>query len=697
MKASWIRWSATMLGILGAGAAHAQQVVIARASLDWLRSDVVGFVATNFADRILTGPMLEQARQRTLEQQITVLCGSVSPAYLNALAVLNGKSLPLKDRLGSNADGIRFPACLKLSLLNGKTASKQSSAPAALDTAAMQAISNHDTRMRLEVAAPISLNGAVKTVRAVVAEPVVLEPLPGVSAAVAAAQLNEVVAAFSPSTPAPAAAVPRATGHIVTAVADPTHSAQFPACPATGTHIDEKLIRSAYDWSLARRGLAKPNGSASIYVVDNGFFGTDRSGTYRPAFPVTLFSKWSQSGSVVGPLTNMPNVSYLPNNYSNEPYQSAPIRFTPTDDQAHGTHVAGLTLGGPAFQPDRDQLFLADPANPSIELSIINLGNGDRDLPPASETIILGLIGGSIEPHDVPIVNLSVEYQGGDARNTFEKLFDSLPQALFVVAAGNDSQPVDLVGAYPAAVAGRMNAIKVAAHDIAQPSNLAWFTNSGPGLVDIAAPGCGVVSWKNATDELALSGTSQATPLVVFAASLLTTLDRSLGPQQIKARLMASGQLLGGGEIRWNVASGSRLDIPAALLVYDDVVQRRIADASQPEGFRIETQVGEITDSFALRCETDPLDGADRPISNLWAIKRQGSDAFLITGRNAGAMQRCNLRSNAPNGSSMKPSVRFRQTGIVTDDAVIPIPPKPDAPPWIELESILSIIFHGAG
>jgi hypothetical protein len=692
------RWSlAVALALLGAGTASAEQVVLARASLDWLRSDVISFVASNFADRTLSGPGLDQARHRTLEQQITILCGSVTPAYFTALKALNKKSLPLEAPLGSNADGLRFPACLKLSLLSGKTAPTQSLAPAALDTSAVQTIANHDSRRQLAAVAPSSLNAPAGTVRAVVTTPVVLQPLGGVSAQDAAAQLNQIVAAASPSSAPPAEAVPSATGHIVTAISDPTLAQQFPTCPATGTRINEQLIRSAYEWSLARRKHKAPVGKASIYVVDNGFFGTTPAGVYKPSFPAALFSKWASSGTLVGPPSVYPTLAYQPSNYGNAPFQTATSSLVLTDDQAHGTHVAGLTLGGPVFVPDRDHLFLADTANPLIDMTIVNLGNGERDLTPGSETIILGLIKPAVRPRELPIVNLSVEYQGGDSRSIFETLIDALPQALFVVAAGNDHSGVDVVDAYPAAVSNRLNVIKVAAHDAAEPSNLAWFSNYDPVLVDLAAPGCGVISWKNATEEIALSGTSQATPLVVFAASLLTTLDSSLGPLQTRNRLMASGQLLASSTYRWNVASGSRLDIPAALLLYDDVVRVRVPDTTRPDGFRIETRIGQITNSFALRCDTDALDTIERPVSNLWAIKREGSDAYLIAGRNTGIMRRCPLRSEAPAGSTMSPSVRFVQTALVSGDKIVALPSPAAKASWISLDQIQSIVFQGAG
>jgi subtilisin family serine protease len=677
-------------------AAQAQQVVLARASISWLHGDVVHFVATNFADRTLSGVMLDQARTRTLRQEITNLCGSVAPAYLDAFDMLNGKSLPLEEVLGANADGLHFPACLNVSLLRGKAVPKQAVRPDLLDAYSLQTTLTKDARRQVEASLPASLNGPTNSVRAVIATPVVLRPLPGNSAANAAQQLNAAIAAASAAPSDAAAAVAPATGHIVSEVSDPTRSSIYPACPKSGTLVDAKLIRSALDWSMKRKGLVRLRGSASIYVVDNGFFGTDPTGEFGAAFPSFLFSKWSQTGTLVGPETQDVGLKYLPSNYGNAAFQPLPTGFAVTVDEAHGTHVAGLTLGGPAFIGDRDQLLLADHASPSIDMTIVNLGDGQAEFAPDSQDLILGLIKSAQSPHELSIVNMSVAYQGGNTRSAFETLFDTLGTTLFVVAAGNDSSAVDTVHEFPASLRDRANVIKVAAHDNSDPSHLAWFSNFGTGLVDVAAPGCGVASWKDATDQLSLSGTSQATPIVTFAAALLASLDRSLGAPQIKSRIMASGRLLG-DDYRWSITSGSRLDIVAALLLYDDVVRVRVSDPAIEGGYRIETRVGQVTNSFALRCGTDPLTGPERAANSLWAFKREGADAELITGRDGGSMIRCNARQDAPTGSTKKPSIEFRQTGVIANDAVIPVPVQAGPAPWLELDTVQSVIFSGAG
>jgi subtilisin family serine protease len=66
--------------------------------------------------------------------------------------------------------------------------------------------------------------------------------------------------------------------------------------------------------------------------------------------------------------------------------------------------------------------------------------------------------------------------------------------ALFICAAGNNSQDTDVHPYFPAAF-GEDNIISVAASDAMD--RLAWFSNFGSASVDVAAPGNGIFSLKN--------------------------------------------------------------------------------------------------------------------------------------------------------------------------------------------------------
>jgi hypothetical protein len=176
------------------------------------------------------------------------------------------------------------------------------------------------------------------------------------------------------------------------------------------------------------------------------------------------------------------------------------------------------------------------------------------------------------------IVNLSVE---NDNLAGLENVLQN-NQLLVVAAAGNDGLNVDENPRYPAAAAMRDRLITVAAHDAT--GKLASFSNWGKNLVDLAAPGCQIDSTLPGGKRGALSGTSQAAPLVSFTAALLYS--EGLTYKQIKDRILLTTQAdhvnLGvcDGPSGHCVSTEGRLDITRALEVYQDVVVLQKADGS---------------------------------------------------------------------------------------------------------------------
>ena len=118
-----------------------------------------------------------------------------------------------------------------------------------------------------------------------------------------------------------------------------------------------------------------------------------------------------------------------------------------------------------------------------------------------------------------------------DGRQTLAKA----PDTLFVIAAGNDGTNNDMEEFFPANVKTD-NAITVAATN--EDRSLASFSNYGKNTVDIAAPGVNIRSTVPGNDYLSVSGTSQATPFVTRAASMVKDANPSLLPVQIKRILM---------------------------------------------------------------------------------------------------------------------------------------------------------------
>lgn len=107
----------------------------------------------------------------------------------------------------------------------------------------------------------------------------------------------------------------------------------------------------------------------------------------------------------------------------------------------------------------------------------------------------------------------------------------------FVMAAGNDGTDNDDLPTFPANVK-RRNAITVAAtHGL---TKLASFSNFGPTMVELAAPGVGIRAAIPGNEYLRVSGTSQAAPFVtnLIARMLETKSDLTFG--EVKAILMAT-------------------------------------------------------------------------------------------------------------------------------------------------------------
>ncbi|MBF0297956.1 MAG: S8 family serine peptidase [Oligoflexia bacterium] len=116
-------------------------------------------------------------------------------------------------------------------------------------------------------------------------------------------------------------------------------------------------------------------------------------------------------------------------------------------------------------------------------------------------------------------------------QNTFEKA----PNTLFVFAAGNDNSNNDILPSSPTNVKAD-NTIAVAA-TFAQ-KDLANFSNYGAKMVDVAAPGVGIMSSVPNNKYLGLSGTSQAAPYVSNIAAQIKNTNPKLGPKDIKEILI---------------------------------------------------------------------------------------------------------------------------------------------------------------
>ncbi|CAD5963917.1 Thermitase [Planktothrix agardhii] len=161
-------------------------------------------------------------------------------------------------------------------------------------------------------------------------------------------------------------------------------------------------------------------------------------------------------------------------------------------------------------------------------------------------------------------VKLTNNSWGGDGYT--QALYDAINTAgqqgaLFIAAAGNSSQNTDTTPAYPASY-DLANIISVAS--TTRTDGLSWFSNYGATTVDLGAPGSDIYSaWPNSTYNT-ISGTSMASPHVTGAAALLWSQNPTWTAQQVKNRLMSTGDSI--SALNGKTVSGKRLNIYNALM-----------------------------------------------------------------------------------------------------------------------------------
>jgi subtilisin family serine protease len=336
---------------------------------------------------------------------------------------------------------------------------------------------------------------------------------------------------------------------------------------------------------LSYRADGKDAG-AEIVVIDSGFVRAADPGAFRDDLL-----------TVLGPeLSN----------------QQPPVELE-EGKRIHGTAVAGLALGGPDLWGLTSALGLSVKVRPAtiFEPRFV----GDKLTPVFNSTLMTEAIEGGGD-----IFNISFASKDKNAMEIFKSRFlTESRNELFIVAAGNnnmndDTKGVDLAGTdlRPQLYGGNdeaPNMILVAAID---GPNLAIFSNFSTSHVSIAAPGCGVKSWKpvngdktNAED--AFSGTSFATPIVAYTAAVVKALmpPKRSGAKWVRARILASSDLTA---IK-GVEDGRVLNPVKAVSIYEDVVDVEEAGQAKTVVGRIALPNGiaNLCDGFNLPADATPL------------------------------------------------------------------------------------------
>lgn len=472
--------------------------------------------------------------------------------------------------------------------------------------------------------------------------------------------------------------LPPSVGRILTAFR--ASAGDVPPCkPGTKPPFEGAKVLQAYLFSLAGRVPS----TASVYVIDNGFFGADPRGSgdafLGSAFEMQYFRPpgMNSSSQLIAATTNLSSKDLVDEDLEIDVHSIQPVNFLhfllPDELSGHGTHVAGLALGGYYFREQRARMPLAGNI-PWLQLTIVNVGKGGDTLLPNAHTEIFNVLGLSRDSSH--IVNMSLVYEDDKARSTFEEVVRmSNKGTLFVVAAGNSGKPVPDAW-MPVTQGGRRSekVLTVAALD--GEGHIAPFSSYSTDYVDLAAPGCALKSWiANDNKEVELSGTSMATPLVSFAASLLRSLRPEAEAKVIKARLVASGDLLA-REDRDKTMSKVALNLVKSLYVDQDLL------VSDDGGY-----LGEVLLMPRAATQCGP-NREQRNQDGIWSYKRHETGALIHYGRaDIGAVVgNCDVRD------STRGELTFGASYRIEEDQIVKLPRRVSMS--IPMERVREIVFR---
>lgn len=593
---------------------EAGEVVTLRA-LDRVDNELVRFLARNSVPTRLPE---EAASRRTPRDVIRALCGEFRDAYYAEFLSANGlEPLPPDEVVAGPIGSLVWPACLyvskppsELAVLPGETAGDLFSR---LTGGAEGDVGT--TRFFIDRKAPTS-EKALATATAMVAR--ITAPVEFIPRGIDAAEFRREVTAIGARSdkvePAVREVAPIGGEIVIGEIA----SASGGCAPQTGPTFEVGRLVAAYRHSAkVAENQSRDTRIADVVVVDNGFFGADPRLAADP-FAGSPFSRanfrTSSAATIAEPIS-FESVVY-PLNYQNGVAVNAV--------SGHGTHIAGLVLGGPYFASERDRLA---GSSPWARLTILNVGRGERHLIAGAASVLQSSL---TVPGEMRIVNMSLAFDGyadTGASTALIRLVGN-ERNLYIAAAGNNLQGREVSDSkvYPAALGGVLgrNVVTVAALDGA--GRIAAFSNWGSAAVDLAAPGCQIPSWLDNRGEVTtLSGTSQAAAETTMVAAMLSSLWGDAPPDAIKRRLVVSGDLLS-EEDQARTVFGVGLNPVAALYWFEDYLR---VEAGPDVG----EYLGRMDRLPAVRCRTDPRTRV-RDKRDIWAIKRRDARGRLFHGRN---------------------------------------------------------------
>jgi hypothetical protein len=209
----------------------------------------------------------------------------------------------------------------------------------------------------------------------------------------------------------------------------------------------------------------------------------------------------------------------------------------PTDDNQHGTHVAGI-IGAQGNSGVGISGVMPRASMASCKF-LGATGSGAASDAIACLRYFHELKTRRVNPIDIIATNNS--WGGGPYSYA---LYDAIKQnrddgILFMAAASNAAKNNDFAPTYPSSY-DLTNIIAVAAFD--HKNQMANFSNYGLYSVHVAAPGVNILSTVPGGRYASLSGTSMATPFVTGLAGLIKSDSPDLNWIQIKNLIIASGK-----------------------------------------------------------------------------------------------------------------------------------------------------------
>lgn len=469
-----------------------------------------------------------------------------------------------------------------------------------------------------------------------------------------------------------------------------------------------KDLHPDYPFSVERLKRAlKINGirpeHVQVLVVDNGFIGYELHISQDPGpsfvesdnYPDDFFGNLSEGF--------LPFLD--PADKGNQPDDKDPMR-------GHGTHIAGIVLGGMyeigdpkkgtnLLEPNVRRLLLDDPdvekpsdAKPWLRMRFVPIGYGAG----AAGTDPLEKLGKALSKAkgaSAQIVNMSLT-RILTSRPTPPYAIPDLKNKewmLVVLAAGNATMALAPgVNALPAEIQKDPQLLIVASHDA--DGKLSEFSNYG-NPVTIAAPGCQILSWVDGNKPaVALSGTSMSTAVVTFAAALLRSQWESARGLGLRNRLLAAAhyepQLAKCGREKAKtgyskdpiecVEHGARLDIAAAILVNRDLIEYEECPDESGKGCTSLTAVGGLiaVPPSIINCDypQPPTSIEYRGLTKNGAVKRVAMGNFLVvseTGQEPGQYPSRWDSCKVPKAETSE-LIRFQVTGLQLSGETVPAP-----------------------